>query len=140
MNTEWPDNDVVADKFAVAQVALYIFAILQVVVALMTASGAISLGLAPQASTMQRVSATTNAVITVLFFTVGYVLLARVLNRCTSLVWRIALSVFLINAGTTALALVAQPGPYPVLTCSLSIAGVISVWSGRKAVRKHAGN
>lgn len=106
----------------------------------MKASGAISLGSAPQASTMQRVSATANAVITVLFFTAGYVLLARCLNRCTGLVWRIALSVFLINTGTTALALVAQPGPYPVLTCGLSIAGVISVWNGRKAIRKHAGN
>lgn len=126
------------DRFAVAQVALYIFAILQVVVALMTAVGSVPLGIAPQASTMQRLSLVTNSVINVLFFAVGYILLARCLNRCTRLVWRIALTIFLTNAGAAALAIVAQRNPYSVLTCSLAVAGAISVWNGRDVIRTGA--
>jgi hypothetical protein len=133
-----PEYPTVEDKFAVEQVALYLFTILQVVLALMTVSGAVPISIGPQASTMQRLSLMTNSVINVLCFAVGYALLARCLNRCTRLVWRIAFSVFLINAGVAALALAAQPGPYPTLTCSLSIAGAISVWNGRRVVRTDA--
>ncbi|MCP3706220.1 hypothetical protein M3I54_04345 [Paraburkholderia sp. CNPSo 3274] len=89
----------VEDNFAVAQVALYLFAILQVVLTLMTATGAVPLGIAAQASTMQRLSATSNTAVNLLCFAVGYVLLARCLNRCTPLVWRIALGIFLLNTG-----------------------------------------
>jgi hypothetical protein len=138
MNEAALENQIVKDRFAVAQVALYLYAILQVVVALTTAAGAVPIGILPQASTIQRVSATTNAVVNVLCCAVGYVLLARCLNRCTKLVWRMALSVFLINAGVAALAMAAQPGPYPVLMCSLAIAGAISVWNGRSAVQSYS--
>lgn len=130
-----PEYPTVEDKFAVAQVALYLFTILQVVLALMTVSGAVLIGLAPQASTMQRLSVVTNSVINVLCFAAGYVLLARCLNCCTRLVWRIALATFLINAGVAALAIAAQPSPYPVLTCSLALAGAISVWNGRRVIQ-----
>ncbi|RXV67955.1 hypothetical protein D1006_22300 [Burkholderia stabilis] len=122
------------DHFAVAQVALYIFAVLQVVAALMAASGAMPLGVAPQASLVQRISLTIGTVVNILFFVAGYVLLARYLTCCSKVVWRIALAVFLINIGMAALALAAQPGPHPVLVGSLSIAGAISVWKGREAV------
>jgi hypothetical protein len=128
----------IKNNFAVAQVALYLFAVLQLVAALMTATGAVHLGTVPQASTMQRVSTTTNAVVSVLCFTVGYALLAWCLDRCTRLMWSIGLGTFLINAGVTALAIAAQPNPYPILTCSLAIAGAISVWNGRGVVRRYA--
>lgn len=134
------DEVTAKDNFAVAQVALYLFAILQVVAALMTLSGAIPLGVAPQASTMQRVSTITNALVNVLCFAVGYVLLARCLNRCSRLVWRIAFGVFLLNIGIAALAITAQPNPYPVLTCCLSIAGAISMWNGRGVIRNDPGS
>ncbi|WP_152036634.1 hypothetical protein [Burkholderia pyrrocinia] len=130
----WSNNSEPKDNFAVAQVALYIFAILQVVAVLMAVSGAIPLGLAPQASSAQRISVTANAVVNILFFVIGYVLLARCLTRCSTLVWRIALAVFLANAGIAALSLAAQPGPHPVLVASLSIAGAISIWKGRAAI------
>lgn len=132
---EYPNTK---DRFAVAQIALYIFAILQVVVALMTAVGAVPLGINPQASTMRRFSLVTNSVTNILLFAVGYILLARCLNRCTRLVWRIALVIFLINAGAAALAIAAQRNPYPVLTCSLAVAGAISVWNGRDVIRTDA--
>ncbi|KFX63435.1 hypothetical protein [Paraburkholderia fungorum] len=138
MNRTTFDEATIKDNFAVAQVALYLFAILQVVISLMTATGAVPLGIAPQASTMQRISTTANAVVNILCFTVGYVLLARCLNRCTTLVWRIAFSLFLLNTGVAVLAIAAQPNLYPVLTCGLSVAGAISVWNGRGAVRDYA--
>jgi len=129
----------IEDKFAVAQVVLYVFAVLQIVVALATATGGVPLGVAAEATTVQRISATTNALINVLCFVVGYLLLARCLNRCTRLVWRIALSVFLINAGAAALAMAARHNvPFQALACSLSIAGAISMWRGRKVVPKCA--
>lgn len=111
---------------------LYPFGILQVVVALTTATVAIPLGMAPQASTMRRASATTNAVVNFLCSTAGYLLLAWHLNRCATLVRRIALSVFLHNTGISAQAKVAQPKSYPVLIFNLPIAGAISVWSERE--------
>lgn len=136
MSEAWSSDDETKDHFAVAQVALYIFAILQIVIVLMTATGGVPLGLSSQASTIQRLSAIANTVANLLCFAVGYVLLARCLNRCTTLVWRVAFSVFLINSGVTALAIAAQPNPLPVLTCSLSVAGAISVWNGRRVIRK----
>jgi hypothetical protein len=138
MNRTTFDAITTKDNFAVAQVALYLFAILQVVMALMTATGAIPLGIAPQALTIQRIAIITNAVVNTLCFTVGYALLARCLTRCTTLVWRLALGIFLLNTGIALLAIVAQPNLYPVLTCGLSVAGAISVWNGRGAIRDHA--
>jgi|SRR5471032_1287287 hypothetical protein len=138
MNRTAINEVTVKDNFAVAQVALYLFAILQAVVALMTATGAVPLGFAPQASTMLRLSTTTNAVVNILCFAGGYVVLARCLNTPTRLVWRVALCAFLINAGAAALSIAAQPNLYPVLTCSLALAGGISVWNGRGAVREYA--
>lgn len=133
MNTT---NGMVAeDRFAAAQVALYIFAILQIVATFMTATGAGSIGINDQTPTMQRVSLTANAVVNVLYFLVGYLLLARCLNRCTRLVWRLALATFLANVAIASIAIAANPNQYPVLTCCLSVAGLISVWNGRKAVR-----
>lgn len=132
------DAAMAEDNFAVAQVVLYVFAVLQIVVALATATGGVPLGIAAEATIMQRVSTTTNALINVLCFVAGYFLLARCLNRCTRFVWRIALSVFLINAGAGPLAMAAQHNvPFQVLTCSLSVAGAISVWRGRRVLRMY---
>lgn len=136
MNEAWSNEDLTKDHFSVAQVALYIFAILQIVIVLMTVTGGVPLGLGPQASTIQRLSAITNTVVNFFCFAVGYVLLARCLNHCTTLVWRIAFGVFLINSGVAALTIAAQPNPLPALTCSLSIAGAISVWNGRRMIRR----
>jgi hypothetical protein len=68
MNRTTFDEATIKDNFAVAQVALYLFAILQVVIALMTATEAVPLGNTPQASTMQRTSTTANAVVNILCF------------------------------------------------------------------------
>jgi hypothetical protein len=137
VNETTSNKSPIKDNFAVAQVALYLFAILQVVLALMTASGAIPLGIAAQASTMQRTSATTNVVVNIMCFAVGYVLLARCLNRCTTLIWRIALGIFLLNTALAVLAIAAQPNLYPVLTCGLSVSGAVSVWKGHRAIREY---
>jgi hypothetical protein len=127
---------VIEEKFAAAQVMLYVFSVLQVVAALATGLGAMPAGVAAEASTMQRVSATTNAVINILVFAAAYVLLARCLYRCTKFVWRLAMGVFLLNAGAAALAIAAQPSNLlQVLICILAIAGAISVWRGRRIVR-----
>lgn len=95
-------------KFGVAQLVLHLSSILQVVVALMAATVVVPFGFAPQASTTQRVSTINNAIAKTLYFTVGYALLARCLNRCTGLVRRIASGIFLINTGVAALAKGAQ--------------------------------
>ena len=138
MNGAELDAAMIEDRFAVAQVVLYVFAVLQIVVGLATATGGVPLGIAAEATTMQRVSAITNALINVVCFVAGYFLLARCLNRCTRLVWRIALTVFLVNAGASALAMAAHHNvPFQVLACSLSIAGAISVWRGRSVIRKY---
>lgn len=51
MNQAEPDVALIEDKFAVAQVSLYIFSALQIVVALATATGAVPLGIASDATT-----------------------------------------------------------------------------------------
>jgi hypothetical protein len=89
-------------------------------------------------STMQRVSTIASTVVNILSFSVGYLLLARCLNCCTTLVWRIAFGLFLLNTGISMLVIAAQPNPYPVLTGGLSVAGAISVWRGREAIRDYA--
>ncbi|MDR8398056.1 MULTISPECIES: hypothetical protein [Paraburkholderia] len=121
-------------KFGVAQLILHLSSILQVVAALMAATLVVPLGFAPQAPTTQRVSTTNNGITKILYFTVEYALLARCLNRCTGLVWRIASGIFLINTGVAALATAARPNLHPVLTCGVAIAGTISVWNGRELV------
>jgi len=137
MNHPKLDTALIEDKFAVAQVVLYMFAVLQIVVALATATGGVALGIAADATTMQRISTTTNALINVFAFVAGYLLLARCLNHCTRLVWRIALSVFLVNAGAAAVAIAAEYNvPFQILACSLSIAGAISVCRGRGVIQK----
>jgi hypothetical protein len=108
---------VIEDKFAAAQVMLYVFSVLQVVAAFATALGTMPAGVAAEASTMHRFSATTNAVINILVFAMG---------------------VFLLNAGAAALAIAAQPtNLLQVLICILAIAGAISVWRGRGIVRSY---
>src|SRR6202012_3891171 len=119
MNRTIFDEVPVKDNFAVAQVALYLFAILQVVLALMTVMGAVPLGIASEASIMLRVSTIASAVVNILSFSVGYLLLARCLNCCTTLVWRVALGIFLLNTSVSMLMIAAQPNPYPVLTGGL---------------------
>ncbi|HDR9582058.1 TPA: hypothetical protein QDC22_000618 [Burkholderia stabilis] len=136
MNETWSNDDIIKDHFAVAQVALYIFAILQVVVLLMTVTGAVPLSIALDAPPAQRIAVIANAVLNVLFFLIGYVLLARCLTRCSRLVWKIALAVFLANTGMAVLTVAVLPSPQPVLVASLSIAGAISVWKGRTAIHK----
>lgn len=135
MSEEQPNSVFFQDRFAVAEVALYIFAALQVYSALMVAVGAAPLGLPPQATILQRISVTTHAVFSILGFAVGYALLGRYLKQSTRVVWRLASAVFLTNIALSVLTIVAQPGPFAVLTCCLSAAGFMSLWTGRKAVR-----
>ncbi|MFM0162339.1 hypothetical protein [Paraburkholderia sediminicola] len=134
MNGTAFDEVTIKGNLSLTQVALYLFALLRVVAPLMTATDALSPGITPKASTTRRVSTTNNAVVNILCFTVGYALLARCLNRCAGLVWRIASGIFLINTGVAALATAAQRNLYPVLTRGVAIAGTISVWNGRGLV------
>lgn len=134
-NSDIENRIFIEEKFVVAQVVLYLFAALQIVLALMTAFGAAPIAITAQASTMQRLLATTSSVINILCFAGGYVLLAYCMNRCTRLVWRIAMGVFLLNAGVAALAVAIQHNLFPVLTCGLAVAGAISVWNGRHVVQ-----
>ncbi|GJH25506.1 hypothetical protein [Caballeronia novacaledonica] len=120
------------DPFAVAQVALYIFAGQSALSALMTLTGAIPLPIDVQASLMQRVSFIASAAATSLCLALGYLLLARCLDRCTKLVWRVALGMFLLSALLSALAFFASPSTFPILTGGLSIAGAWSISKGRK--------
>lgn len=120
------------DSFAVAQVALYIFAGQSALSALMTLTGAIPLPIDMQASLMKRASVIASAAATSLCFALGYFLLARCLDRCTKLVWRVALGMFLLNALLGALAFFASPSIFPILTGGLSIAGAWSIFEGRK--------
>ena len=135
MNRTLLDETLVEDNFAVAQVALYLFAILQCVVALMTATGAVPLGIAAGASYLFRLSTIVNSVVTILCFAVGYCLLARSLARCTRLVWRIGFEIFLLNMALASLGIAANPNLFSVLTFCLSAAGALSVWRGRHAVK-----
>jgi hypothetical protein len=136
MNRTLLDETIVEDNFAVAQVALYLFAILQCVVALMTATGAVPLGIAAGASHFLRLSVIANSVVNILCFAVGYCLLARSLTRCTRLVWRIGFGIFLLNMALASLGIAANPNLFSVLTLCLSAAGALSVWRGRRAVRE----
>ncbi|HEY4297365.1 MAG TPA: hypothetical protein VGM85_12905 [Paraburkholderia sp.] len=131
-------HQIVEDRFAVAQVALLLFSVLDVGLAVMTVFGAVFTEIGPQESTMQRLSATINSVINILCFAAGYLLLAGSLDRCTRLVWHIAFGIFLLNVGLAALALVVHRNLFPVLTGSLAIAGAISVWNGRGVIQIHS--
>ncbi|WP_454825066.1 hypothetical protein [Paraburkholderia xenovorans] len=131
MNRTTFDEVTIKGNFALARTALYLFALMRVVASLIMASGAVSLGITPRASTTRRVSMTTNAVVNILFLTVGCALLARCLNRCTGLVWRIVSGIFLVNTGVAALAIAAKSNRYLILTRGVAIAGTISVWNSR---------
>jgi hypothetical protein len=122
------------DRFAVAQITLYIFAVFQIVTALMFATGGTPIPFATQATPMQRLSGTVNAIALVLAFAVVYFLLARCLSRCTKLVWRIAFGTFLANLALAIFTMIVQPAPAQVVTGSLALAGAVSVWRGRNAV------
>jgi hypothetical protein len=98
----------VKDNSAAAQVALYLFAILQVVVGQAIATGAVPLGIVPQACTIQRASTITNSVVNILFFGVGYLLLHSYLNRSTTQVSRRFLCKLLVNDGVAVLVSFAQ--------------------------------
>jgi lysylphosphatidylglycerol synthetase-like protein (DUF2156 family) len=120
------------DSFAVAQVALYIFAGQSALSALLILTGAIPLPIDAQASLMQRASVIASAAATSLCLALSYLLLARCLDRCTKLVWRVALGMFLLNALLSAPAFFARPSIFPILTGGLSIAGAWSFFRGRK--------
>jgi hypothetical protein len=51
MSQAEPDAAAIEHKFAVAQVVLYVFAVLQILVALATATGGVPLGIAAEATT-----------------------------------------------------------------------------------------
>ncbi|MDR5815744.1 hypothetical protein QCE62_19330 [Caballeronia sp. LZ033] len=122
MNETILNSGIAEDIFTLARAELYQFAIIQVVIALMTATGAVLLGIFAKGSTTQRVSTTTKAVVSLLCFAVGYALLVRCPNRCTSLVRRISSGVFVLNNGIAERALAAQSNFYPLLTSGLSVA------------------
>ncbi|MCX4164126.1 MULTISPECIES: hypothetical protein [Paraburkholderia] len=132
MNVTISDKVTSEDSVAIAQISLYLFAILQVVVALMMAGRVCPLGAPLRDSTTQRMLTTTNAVVDVLCLPVGGLLLVWCLNRWIAPVWRIALSVFLLNSGVAAQAIVAQPNSYPAATCTPSVADAMSVGSRRE--------
>ncbi|ALL69838.1 hypothetical protein K788_00037300 (plasmid) [Paraburkholderia caribensis MBA4] len=135
MSTQQSDDVYIDDKFAVAEVVFYMLSVLQIISALMMATGSLPINLAQSATTMQRAAVTLAAVVNILCFAVAYVMVARYLKRCTSLVWRIALALLLMNLGLNAVLVVVQPGPGPVLICCLSVAGIGSLWNRRKAVK-----
>jgi hypothetical protein len=137
MNRTLLDESIAEDNFAVAQVALYLFAVLQCVLAVMTATGGIPLGIVPGASMLTRISTTANSTVNLLCFAVGYYLLARCLNRCTKLVWNLAFSVFVLNIALATLSILSNPNLFPVLTCGLSAAGALSVMRGRGAIKRY---
>jgi|GEM_PF-1409403 len=127
------------DSFAVAQVVLYIFAGQSALSALFSLTGAIPLPIDVQASLMQRVSFIASAAATSLCLGLGYWLLARCLDRCNKLVWRVALGMFLLNAILSALAFFARLSIIPILTGCLSIAGAWSIFRGRKTFDDRSG-
>jgi hypothetical protein len=98
MNQAKLDAAMTEDKFAAAQVMLYVFSVLQVVVALGAAIGAVPTG-AVEVSTMQRVSATTNAVINILAFAAAYVMVAREVIRATLVVVGVTLAIGAAHVG-----------------------------------------
>ena len=137
MNRTLLDEALAEDNFAVAQVALYLFALLQCVIAAMTATGRVPLGIAPGGSALVRLSTTANSTVNLLCFAVGYYLLAISLNRCTKLVWNITISIFALNIALATLSIMANPNLFPVLTCGLSVAGALSVLRGRRVINRH---
>jgi hypothetical protein len=124
------------DRFTVAQVALYVFSVLQIVITLGAVFGAYQVDSGSEVSALQRLSAIVRVTVDLGCFAVGYMLLGKCLVRCTVFVWRIAFGVFLLHICVTALAVAARPGPLLILILLLSSAGAFSVWNGRQSVGK----
>jgi hypothetical protein len=130
-----PSVFVADDKFFAAQVALYIFTVSQIIAAIILVTNFSSIPLAPQATTLQRLFATLNGVVTDLAFAFAYFLLGVSLSNYTKLVWRLAIAMLLTNLLMNALAMAIRPGFLPSLSICIGVAGLVSLWRGRNVLK-----
>jgi len=120
------------DNFAVAQVVLYIFAVFQAAAALMAGINGVPFGINAEATQAQKILVTVASVMNILGFFSAYLIIARCLNKPNKLVWRIAFCIFLVNGVMAAASLIIHVvAVNSISMCSLSIAGLISLWKGR---------
>jgi hypothetical protein len=96
-------------RFAVAEAAFYIVAILQTVSSFAIANGDVPPGLTPSDTTMQRATTALTAGGNILTFAFAYVIVVRCLKRCADLFWRIRMTLLMKSLGLNALLATIQP-------------------------------
>lgn len=129
------DNFVGDDRFAFAEVACYLLAMLSILDALILLAGASPYSLDDRFSAGQRSFIVVIALIFQIFSAACYYAMARRFATCTMLLWRVAAGVFLLNLIWSAQLMTVKPGPLPMLLGILSVGGVISVVRGRRSMQ-----
>lgn len=120
------------DNFLIAQVAFCYFAVFNAFILVLALIGAdYSMNGAPL---LQRISILASTIANVFLVTLGFSVMAMSLERCTQVVWRIALIVLLVAVIGNVLAMLAQPSIMPILSTAVSVAGVASLIYERDAV------
>ncbi|UVA80180.1 hypothetical protein [Pandoraea commovens] len=120
------------DNFLIAQVAFCYFAVLNAFILVMALIGTdYSLN---GASLLQKISVLANTIANVFLMTLGFVVMAMSLERCTKVVWRIALFVLIVAVIVNVLAMLAQLTIMPILSTIVSVAGIASLLYERNAV------
>ena len=120
------------DNFLIAQVAFCYFAVLNAFVLVLALTGAdySSNG----ATLLQKISILANTIANVFLMTLGFSVMAMSLERCTKVVWRIALIVLFVAVTVNVLAMLAQLAIMPILSTIVSVAGIASLLYERNAV------
>jgi len=120
------------DNFLIAQVAFCYFAVFNAFIPVLALIGAdYSMNGAPL---LQRISILASIIANVFLVTLGLSVMAISLERCTKVVWRIALIVLSVAAIGNVLAMLAQLSIMPILSTMVSIAGIASLIYERNAV------
>ncbi|VVD79951.1 hypothetical protein [Pandoraea anhela] len=120
------------DNFLIAQVAFCYFAVFNAFVLVLALIGTdYSLNGAPL---LQRISILASTIANVFLITLGFSVMAMSLERCTKVVWRIALIVLGVAVIVNVLAMLAQLSIMPILSTVVSVAGIASLIYERNAV------
>ena len=120
------------DNFLIAQVAFCYFAVLNAFALVLALIGTdYSLN---GASSLQKVSVLANTIANVFLMTFGFAVMAMSLERCTKVVWRIALFVLIVAVIVNVLSMLAQLAIMPILSTTVSVVGIASLLYERSAV------
>ncbi|MFK0378199.1 hypothetical protein [Pandoraea sp. NPDC090278] len=120
------------DNFQIAQIAFCYLCVINVFgLLLMLLEANYS---AIDMSLMQKISVVATVIANASLMALGFFFLAISLERCTKVIWRIAVLVLSVAVIANVLATLAQPAIMPLLNTIVSISGIASLLYDRKVV------